>query len=233
MISLLPDADRGHTRLAWLDSAHSFSFGDFYRKDHNGFGVLRVLNEDRVQPGRGFAPHGHANMEILSWVIDGELQHKDSAGNEGRLGRGGLQVMSAGAGIRHSEHNGDAKRPLHFLQIWLQPDRINGAPGWAERQFKDEALRDRLCLLVSPDPGDDALHLRQNVRVLASRLNETRSLAYAMSDRRRAWLQLIRGRLQLNDTLVNAGDGAAIDHERDLDIRSLQGEAEFLLFDMP
>jgi redox-sensitive bicupin YhaK (pirin superfamily) len=198
-----------------------------------GFGPLRVINEDRVAPGGGFAPHGHANMEIISYVIDGGLQHRDSLGNGSVIRPGDVQRMSAGSGIQHSEFNASQSEPVHFLQIWIQPDRLNVAPGYAQKNYPVEARRGALRLVVSPDGAEDSLTIRQNARVYATVLAPGESASLALSEGRRAWVQVVRGALLLDEnTLLETGDGAGNTAQPELRLRA-EAESEALVFDLP
>ncbi|GAP67339.1 hypothetical protein MBSD_n2660 [Mizugakiibacter sediminis] len=212
MPTLRPAAARGHTRTDWLDSRHSFSFGRYYEPAQTGFRALRVLNEDVVAPGSGFPPHHHANMEILTWVLEGALAHRDSAGGSGVIRAGELQRMSAGHGIEHSEYNAADDRPVRFLQIWIQPNRVNLAPSYAQRAFAAQALRDRLCLLAAPaGAGGDALALHADAHVYAARLGAGAAVRHRPAPGRGVWVQVARGEVTLDGTRLTQGDGAALD----------------------
>lgn len=228
-------ASRGRTRTDWLDSRHAFSFGHYYDPQWLGFGPLRVLNEDRVAPGAGFPPHSHANMEILTWVLSGTLEHRDNAGAGGSIRPGELQRMSAGYGIEHSEFNAASDAPVHFLQIWLQPDRSNTPPGYAQRAFAPEALAGRWCLLAAPYAMADAvgaIGLRQDARLYAARLIAGQAVEHAVAAGRRAWLQVARGELECGGLTLGAGDGLGVSGRDELRIAA-HGEAELMLFDLP
>jgi redox-sensitive bicupin YhaK (pirin superfamily) len=225
--------DRGRAQSEWLDSRHTFSFSEYHDPAWIGFGPLRVINEDRVAPGGGFAPHGHANMEIISYVIEGGLQHRDSLGNGSVIRPGDVQRMSAGSGIQHSEFNASQTEPVHFLQIWIQPDRLNIAPDYAQQNYSVESRRGALKLVVSPDGAEDSLTIRQNARVYATVLAPGESAALALGEGRRTWVQVVRGALHLNDeTLLEAGDGAGISAQSDVRLRA-EAESEALVFDLP
>ncbi len=233
MILLRRSHERGHARLGWLDSRHTFSFSDYHDPQWMGFGPLRVINEDRVAPGGGFAPHSHANMEIISYVIDGGLQHRDSLGNGSVIRPGDVQRMSAGNGIQHSEFNASQDAPVHFLQIWIQPDRLNVAPSYAQKNYPVDARRGALRLVVSPDGAEGSLTIRQDTRVYATVLAPGESAALALGEGRRAWVQVVRGALRLDDdTLLESGDGAGITAQRGLRLRA-ESECEALVFDLP
>ncbi|MBB5208129.1 pirin family protein [Chiayiivirga flava] len=223
---------RGPTRLDWLDSRHTFSFGHYYDPRHMGFGPLRVINEDKVAAGGGFAPHSHRNMEIISIVLDGTLAHKDSLGNVQTLVPGEVQRMSAGSGIQHSEFNGDKDRPVHFLQIWIMPDRENTAPGYAQTMFPLEDRRGRWLPLVNPDGSDGALSIRQDARLFGTVLDAGESLDYAAALNRKLWLQVAAGSVRVGENTLNAGDGAAIVGETAVNVSAVADGTELYLFDL-
>lgn len=233
MILLRRSCDRGHARLEWLDSRHTFSFAEYHDLQWMGFGPLRVLNEDRVVPGGGFAPHRHANMEIVSYVIAGGLQHRDSIGNGSVIVPGDVQVMSAGAGIEHSEFNASQEQAVHFLQIWIQPDRINAQPRYAQRHFPRESRRGALRLVASPDGVDGSLPIRQNARMFATVIAAGETLTHGLAPGRRAWIQVVAGQLRLDgETMLGAGDAAGITQTEQIVLRATS-ECEALLFDLP
>ncbi|AVP99561.1 quercetin 2,3-dioxygenase [Ahniella affigens] len=232
MISLRPAAERGHFRIDWLDSQHTFSFGHYHDPRFMGFGPLRVINQDIVQPGKGFARHGHQNMEIISYVIHGGLAHQDSLGTGSVIRPGEIQRMRAGTGIEHSEFNASQDELVQFLQIWVQPDRLGLQPGYAQQDFPLESRRNQLKLLASGYGEEGVIEVRQNMRMFGGLFDAGHTADYAVADARGIWIQLIRGTLQINHTLMQAGDGLAARHESSLSIRASQ-EAEFLLFDLP
>jgi redox-sensitive bicupin YhaK (pirin superfamily) len=232
MILHRPANARGRAEFGWLDSRHTFSFGGYHESEWMGFGPLRVINEDRVAPGGGFAPHSHANMEILSYVLEGALQHRDSLGTGSVIRPGDLQRMSAGSGITHSEFNASQEVPVHFLQIWIQPDRLNIPPGYAQRNFPDAERRGVLRLLASPDGAGESLSLRQDARVYGSLLGRGERVEHALAAGRRAWVQVARGALLMNDQALAAGDGAGISEDTALLLQATE-DAEVLLFDLP
>lgn len=238
MQMLRPAAERGHVRAGgWLDSRHGFSFGSYHDPRWMGWGPLRVINEDRVAPGGGFAPHGHANMEILSYVLSGGLAHRDSRGGEGVLRPGELQWMSAGHGIEHSEYNASDREPVHFLQIWIQPDRLNAAPDYAQRGFDPAARRGRWGLLASPDGADGSLAIRQRAWLRGAQLGAGEGLAWTLDPARRYWLQLAQGEAEVDGHRLGAGD--AIGHAGESGELRITGAdagdtpADVLLFDLP
>jgi quercetin 2,3-dioxygenase len=231
MLRLRRSADRGHADHGWLDSHHSFSFSDYYDPAHMGFGKLRVINEDRVAPGAGFPTHGHRDMEILSYVIDGALEHADSIGTGAVISRGELQRMSAGTGVRHSEYNASKSEPVHFLQIWIQPERAGLEPGYEQRFFEPEGRTNRLRLLASRDGREGSLTIHQDVALYGSLLEAGQSIEHAFAPGRRGWLQLVAGELEVGGESLEPGDGLAISDETSLHIRAKSG-AELLLFDL-
>ncbi len=231
MIRVRKAGQRGHDELDWLDTWFSFSFADYHDPRHMGFSDLRVINQDRIAPERGFQTHGHRDMEILTYLLVGELAHADSEGSSGRLRPGDVQVMSAGRGIQHSEVNPSPDEACHLLQIWILPARSGAEPRYDQRHFPIEERRNRLRLLASGGTEHDALRIGQDARVFGSVLGSGQELAYAPSEGRRAWLQLARGRLLLNGVELASGDGAAIEDEPALAIQATQ-DAELLLFDL-
>lgn len=235
MKTFRPAAERGHVRTGWLDSRHSFSFGHYHDPAWMGWGPLRVINEDRVAPGGGFAPHRHANMEIISYVISGGLAHRDSTGSEGVLRPGELQWMSAGHGIEHSEYNHSDSEPVHFLQIWIQPDRLNAEPDYAQKRFDPAGRRGRWALLASPDGADGSLAIRQDARLLGVQLGVGESVTRTLDPARRYWLQLVQGQATVGDHALAAGDAIGYADERgELRITGTgEGIADLLLFDLP
>jgi redox-sensitive bicupin YhaK (pirin superfamily) len=232
MILLRRADERGHANHGWLDSRHTFAFADFHDPRWMGFGPLRVINEDRVAGGGGFPPHRHANMEIISYVIEGALQHRDSIGNGSVMVPGDVQCMSAGSGIEHSEFNASKDEPVHFLQVWIQPNRINAAPGYAQQHYPVAARRGVLKLVASPDGADGSLPIRQDARVYASVLAPGEAVTQELAAGHRAWVQVVRGALSLNDLALAAGDGVGISDEAKLALQAT-ADCEFLLFDLP
>jgi redox-sensitive bicupin YhaK (pirin superfamily) len=230
MLTVRPAGERGHGRFEWLDSRHSFSFADYHDPAWMGFRALCVINEDHVAPGAGFAPHSHHDMEIVTWVLAGVLEHRDSLGNGSQLRPGDVQVMSAGTGIRHSEYNPDADRALHLLQMWVLPERRGMPPWWRERHVPAEARRNRLVTLAAPD-DPDALPIGQDVRVLTGLLDAGTAVAHELSPGRHAWLHLARGAADANGRALTAGDGLAVSDERRLAIAAAS-DAEVILFDL-
>ncbi|MGN6111789.1 MAG: pirin family protein [Luteimonas sp.] len=232
MIVARPAAERGVVRTGWLDSRHTFSFGHYHDPRWMGFGALRVINEDRVAPGGGFAPHRHANMEILSYVLSGALAHRDDSGGGGVLRPGELQWMSAGHGIEHSEFNASQDAPVHFLQIWIQPDRVNAPPAYAQHAFDPAMRRGGWALLASPDGADGSLAIRQQARLRGALLDAGESVAFTPDPSRRYWLHVAQGRVHVAGHDLAAGD--ALGFEGESAPVGLAGEgADVLLFDLP
>lgn len=217
--------------MGWLSSRHSFSFGHYYDPAHMGFRALRVINEDRVIPGAGFPTHPHRDMEIISYVLDGGLAHKDTLGTSSTIRPGDVQRMSAGTGIRHSEYNASADAPVHFLQIWILPEREGMPAGYEQKNFSDEEKRGRLRLVGSHDGRDGSITIHQDVDLYATLLEEGDAVTHSLNPDRHAWVQVARGTATLNGIELRAGDGAAVSNETALTIASSTG-AEVLLFDL-
>jgi quercetin 2,3-dioxygenase len=231
MITIRKAADRGHTNIDWLDSRHSFSFGDYYDPRNMGFGPLRVINDDRVGPGGGFGAHPHRDMEIISYIVSGSLEHKDSLGTGSVIRPGDVQRMTAGTGIRHSEFNPSGTEPVHFLQIWIMPEQKNLTPGYEQRTVSDDEKRNRLRLIASHDGRNESVTIHQDADVYATLLEPNKAVHHSIANGRLAWLQVIRGTVTLNGNKLETGDGAALEQEQQLEITA-QGESEFLLFDL-
>jgi redox-sensitive bicupin YhaK (pirin superfamily) len=231
MIQIRKAAERGHFDHGWLDTRHTFSFADYFDPAHVGFRALRVINDDRVGPGEGFGMHGHRDMEIVTYVLEGALEHRDSMGNGSVLRPGELQRMSAGTGIRHSEFNPSGTEPVHLYQIWLLPERAGLTPSYEQRGFSAAERQGRLRLVASPDGADGSLAIHQDARLYLSTLGEGQAVSHALRPGRHAWLQVLRGQAALNGQPLTEGDGAAVSEEKELDIRSDKG-AEVLLFDL-
>lgn len=232
MMTLRRSEDRGHVDHGWLDARHSFSFGNYHDPRHMGFRHLRVINEDVIAPDQGFGTHPHRDMEILTYVIEGALEHKDSMDNGSVIRPGDIQWMSAGTGIMHSEFNPSPDDPTHLLQIWVLPDSKGRTPDYAEKHFSPADRRDRLRLVASPDGADGSLTWGQDVRLYASMMSPGANSALDMAAGRHAWVQVVTGSLEINGTEMNGGDGLAVSEESDLKISS-HGESEFLVFDLP
>jgi len=232
MITIRPGDERGFADHGWLQARHSFSFGGYHDPEHMGFRVLRVLNEDCIAPGQGFGTHPHRDMEIFTWVLDGELEHKDSMGNGSVIRPGLAQWMSAGTGVTHSEFNPRDDAPTHLLQIWILPDRAGHGPTWAEKHFPAEQRQGRLCLLASPDGAEGALPWRQDARLYAATLERGDVVIHEPEPGRHAWMQVTGGRMTVNGVPLEAGDGAAVSEENHLQMET-RDNVDFLLFDLP
>ena len=233
MIKIRERSERGHTNLGWLDSYHTFSFGDYLDPDHMGFHKLRVINEDTVKGGRGFGSHPHRDMEIVTYVLEGSLEHKDSIGNGSVIRKGDVQRMSAGTGIIHSEYNHSESEPVHFLQIWILPNEKGIKPSYEQRSVDAKSVRGKLGLIVTGDIGkiNGALHLNQDVDIYLSSLEKEQQVKHTIEADRHLWVQATRGSLILNGEILEQGDGASISNERGIEI-STNDTSEFLLFDM-
>ena len=231
MITLRSSGARGHFDFGWLDTHHSFSFGDYFEPEHEHFRTLRVLNEDRVQPGKGFGTHGHRDMEILTWVLSGALEHQDSLGTHGVIRPGEAQVMSAGTGIRHSEFNASATEPVHFLQIWLLPQQQGLVPRYDQVTFAQGELQNRLRLIASPDGAEGSVKVFQDVRIYAARLDAGREVQAPILPDHAGYVQVTAGAASLNGTRLNAGDGARIEGEAAITLAAAV-PAEVLFFDL-
>lgn len=231
MVRIRRANERGHANHGWLDTWHTFSFSDYYDPAHEQFRALRVMNEDRVQPGKGFGMHSHRDMEIVTYVLTGSLAHRDSLGNGSVLNAGELQRMSAGTGIRHSEFNPSSTEPVHFYQIWLFPDRQGLMPSYEQKAFAHEERHNRLQLAASPDPADGSLTIHQDARIYLSDLDAGQSLTHALAPGRHAWLQVLQGQVGLDGQTLQSGDGAALSDEKSVTFTAAQ-PAEVLLFDL-
>lgn len=232
MITLRQSSDRGAANFGWLDSRHTFSFGNYYDPQHMGFGPLRVINEDKVAPGKGFGTHGHQDMEIISYVLDGALAHKDSIGNGATMKPGDVQRMSAGTGILHSEFNASDTSPVHFLQIWILPEQRGIEPSYEQTYFSPEDRQGKLRLVGSRDGREGSVTIHQDVDLYATQLRADETVAYTLHGGRVAWVQVARGAVRLNQQTLTAGDGAAIAQAADLTITGVGEDSEVLLFNM-
>jgi redox-sensitive bicupin YhaK (pirin superfamily) len=231
MISIRPSAARGHAQHGWLDSRHTFSFADYHDPKHMGFRALRVINEDRVAPGGGFPAHGHRDMEIISYVLEGGLEHKDSLGTGSVIRPGDVLRLSAGTGVRHSEYNASRTEPVHFLQIWIMPDKAGTPPSYAQKTFTDQDKRGRLVPVATADGRDGSLTLGADARVYAGSFAPGESAELALAPRRHAWVQLVRGSAKVNGRELGTGDGAALSDEASVRIEAAES-AEVLVFDL-
>ena len=233
MFRIRSGEERGKTRRSWLDSRHTFSFGDYEDPEHHGFRCLRVINDDRLQPKSGFDKHSHHDMEIISYVLDGELAHEDSAGHGTTLEPGDIQRMSAGRGVDHSEFNPSEHNLTRFLQVWIVPDHKNIDPAYEQKHFAPSEQRGGLQLIVSPEGERGPLHVHQDVHIFRARLSEGEDAFWAIPPGRYAWVQVVSGDITVNDTPVSEGDGVAVDDdEEELEIVGLS-DAELLVFDLP
>jgi quercetin 2,3-dioxygenase len=231
-ISVRPAKDRGHANHGWLDTFHTFSFADYRDPRHMGWGPLRVINEDRVAPDTGFPTHAHRDMEIITYVLEGALEHRDSLGTGSVIRPGEVQRMTAGTGVRHSEYNASKTEPVHLLQIWIEPARTGLPPGYEQKTFSDADKRGRLRLIASSDGRDGSVTINQDAAVYATVLAPEQRVTHALARRRHGWLQVARGTLTLNGQALAHGDGAAIEGAHALEIQGVE-PAEALLFDLP
>ena len=232
MLQIRHSEERGAANHGWLNSHHSFSFGSYHDPKHMGFGPLLVINEDRVTPGQGFGTHGHRDMEIISYVLDGALEHKDSMGTGSVLHYGDVQRMSAGIGVRLSEFNHSQTDGLHFLQIWIQPNVTGIAPSYEEKHFSPETKQGKLRLVASSDGRQGSVLIHQNASIYASIMQEGDALEHALDEGRTAYVHLIRGSLVVNGTPLKAGDALKLTQEAKVTLAQAE-DAEFLLFDLP
>jgi quercetin 2,3-dioxygenase len=232
MVIVRRSEDRGHARLGWLDGRHSFSFADYYDPRHMGFRSLRVINEDRIAPGGGFPTHPHRDMEIVTYMIDGALEHRDTLGSHEVIRAGETQRMSAGTGVRHSEFNADPTRSAHLLQIWILPEQRGGAPGYEQKAFPVADKRGRLLAVATRDGADGALTVAQDAAIYATVLAAGESVSHGLATGRGAWVQVVRGDLTVNGVALSAGDGAAVEDESLITLAGSGEEAEALLFDL-
>lgn len=233
MITIRKAADRGHANHGWLDSHHTFSFANYHDPAHMGFRALRVINDDRIAGGAGFGAHPHRDMEIISYALDGAIAHQDSMGTGATIRPGEVQRMSAGTGVVHSEFNASKTDEAHFLQIWIQPDRLGVTPGYAQQAFADADKRGRLRLVASPDGTDGSVTIHADARVYAGRFTAGERAELPIANGRHVWAQVARGRVRVGDQLLAEGDGAAISQERLVRVEGVAGsDAELLVFDL-
>jgi quercetin 2,3-dioxygenase len=232
MIVVRASEERGPADFGWLKARHSFSFGQYYDPKHMGFRALRVINEDRVAAGAGFPTHGHRDMEIVTYLLDGELEHKDSMGNGEVIRPGEVQAMTAGTGVMHSEFNPSEANPTHLLQIWLLPDKTGHTPRYDQKMFGRDEKLNKLRLIVSPDGADGSIFVHQDTRLYATVLEQGKSVSLDLAPGRHAWIQVARGEVALGELVLKAGDGAAVSEERKLALRGLALESEVLVFDL-
>ncbi|MCB9787945.1 MAG: pirin family protein [Deltaproteobacteria bacterium] len=232
METLFRADQRGRSRMSWLDSAHTFSFADFYDPGRMGFRSLRVINDDVVAPAAGFGTHPHRDMEIVTYVISGALRHRDSMGNGSAIVAGEVQRMSAGTGVAHSEMNDSPSEPVHLLQIWLRPERAGLTPGYAQKHFPREDKLGRLRTVVAPDGADGAVSIHQDARILATILRDGESVTHPLAPGRHAFVQVARGEVRLGDRPLSQGDGVALSEVDSLTLTGAGAEAEVLVFDL-
>ncbi|HVQ38633.1 MAG TPA: pirin family protein [Pyrinomonadaceae bacterium] len=231
MIKIRRAEQRGHFDFGWLNTYHTFSFGDYYDPSHMGFRSLRVINEDVVQRGRGFPRHGHRDMEIFTYILKGALQHRDSMGNGSIIRPGDVQRMSAGTGVTHSESNASPDEPVHLLQIWILPAEEGITPGYEEKRFPEDEKRNKLRLIISPDAAEGSVTIHQDARVYAAVLEPGQEVTHALETGRHAWLQVAGGSVKLNEVQLKQGDGAAVSQEATVAVAA-EEPAEILLFDL-
>jgi redox-sensitive bicupin YhaK (pirin superfamily) len=232
MWEIRKSAERGFADHGWLQSRHTFAFADYYDPAHLNFGPLRVINEDRVAPGQGFGTHGHRDMEIVSYVLAGQLAHRDSMGNGSVIVPGDVQRMSAGTGVQHSEHNPSAAEPVHFLQIWIVPGTAGIAPSYEQKHFPAQEKRGRLRLVASPDGAEDSVLLHQDARIYAGLFDADERQVLALNEQRLTYVHVARGTLSVNGTVLDAGDALKISDVASLEFHNGTG-AEVLVFDLP
>jgi redox-sensitive bicupin YhaK (pirin superfamily) len=229
MLQVRKGDERGHANHGWLDSHHTFSFADYYDPRHMGFRSLRVINEDRVAAGRGFGTHGHRDMEILTYVLDGQIAHRDSMGHQEVLGPNEIQRMSAGTGIRHSEFNASETAPLHFFQIWIEPASLGTKPSYEQLRFEPEEKKNRLKQLAGPEGGEGIATINQDARLFVADLDEGASVTHELGANRAAWVHVVRGDVEVNGTPAHTGDAISATDEQRL---TVTGKGEILLFDL-
>jgi redox-sensitive bicupin YhaK (pirin superfamily) len=231
MITIRKSEDRGYNKIDWLESRHSFSFGDYYDPAHESFGSLRVINEDWIKGGAGFPPHPHRDMEIVTYILGGAISHKDSSGGGGTIRPGEIQRMSAGSGIVHAEFNASATETCHLLQIWIMPSQRGIAPGYEQKTIDPVAVHNHFARIAAPDPRENEVRLVQDAEIWAARLDAGVEAIHPLAQGRKAWLQVAKGEVKLGDETLKAGDAAAISDQADIAVKS-QTAAEVLLFDL-
>lgn len=231
MLTVRKSSERGHLNFGWLDTFHTFSFGDYQDPRHMGFRSLRVINDDRVAPAMGFDTHPHKDMEIITYVLEGALAHRDSLGSEGVIKPGEVQVMTAGKGIRHSEFNGSKTQQVHLLQIWIRPAAAGLPPAYAQKEFPREKRLNRLQAVASPDERDGSLKINQDAVVYATILEKGKSVEHTLAAGRHAWVQVGKGEVEVNGVKLGTGDGVSVSEEKALKIVG-SGESELLVFDL-
>lgn len=232
MLTLRPAESRGHTQINWLDSYHTFSFGEYYDPNHAGFSDLLVINDDTVKPAGGFRTHGHQDMEIITLVLSGKLEHKDSMGNGSVIEYGDVQRMSAGTGITHSEFNHSKTDPVHFLQLWIQPNQKDVTPGYEQKNFSTAQKLNQLCLIVSGDGRNNSVKINQDAEIYGSVLECKQSITYTVPQNRKTWIHVASGAIHLNGQLFEAGDGVGIQDETKILLEGIDTQSEFLIFNL-
>jgi quercetin 2,3-dioxygenase len=232
MIKIRKSKERGFANHGWLKSAHTFSFADYFDRNFMGFSELRVINEDQIDGGTGFNTHPHKDMEIVTYVIEGALKHEDSMGNKTVIKPGEVQRMSAGTGIRHSEHNNNSDQKCHLLQIWIMPDKIGITPSYGQKDFSSQIETNDLVLTVSPEAKDGVVTMQQNAKIYVSRAKTKKEIALPLSETRNGWIQMISGTATLGDNSFESGDGVAITQEKNPRMK-ITSDAHFLFFDLP
>lgn len=231
MIQVRKSEDRGHANYGWLDTYHTFSFANYHDPAFTGFRNLLVINQDIVQPSQGFGKHPHRDMEIVTYVLEGELEHKDSMGTGSVIRPGDVQRMSAGTGVFHSEFNHSQEKPVHLLQIWITPNKEGMKPSYEEKRFSDEQKKNRLKLVVSPNGEDCSVSIHQDAKIFASLLDAGQQVSYDLTAQRYGWVQVTKGSVEVNGVLLSAGDGAAIANEKAVQFEAKES-SEFLFFDL-
>ena len=232
MIQIRRSGERGHFNHGWLDTYHTFSFADYYDPAHTHFRTLRVINEDFVQPGEGFPTHSHRDMEIITYILQGALEHKDSMGNGSVIKPGDIQRMSAGTGVTHSEYNPSPSEPVHLLQIWVLPEAKNIPPGYEQTRFEEKDRKNTLRLIAAPRPEQGAVKIHQAAKLFSTILEPGKKVSYSFEDKRYGWAQIASGSVTMNGVSLNAGDGASISGEKSLEITGGPQGSEILLFDL-
>jgi redox-sensitive bicupin YhaK (pirin superfamily) len=233
MIKVRKSEERGHINHGWLNTYHTFSFADYYDPKFMGFRTLRVINEDRVAPGRGFGMHGHGDMEILTYVLQGSLAHKDSLGHQEVLGPNEIQRMSAGTGVRHSEFNPSSTEPVHLFQIWIEPETMGTQPSYEQIRFDPEEKQNKLKLLAAPEAGNGVARINQDARMFVAELAKGAEVPYSLGSKRAGWLHVVRGGVSVNGIELHTGDAAAVSGEEKLALTGVDSEpSEILLFDL-
>jgi len=231
MITVRKSEDRGYNKINWLESRHSFSFGDYYDPAHESFGPLRVINEDWIKGGAGFPPHPHRDMEIVTYILDGAIAHKDSTGGGGTIRPGEIQRMSAGSGIVHAEFNASASEICHLLQIWIMPSKSGIAPGYEQKTIDPVAVHNHFARIAAPEPRENEVRLVQDAEIWAAKLDAGVEAIHPLAQGRKAWLQVAKGEVVLDDQTLKAGDAAAVTDQTQIAVRSKE-PSEVLLFDL-